>query len=69
MGADNSSRPLRIAVVGSGVAGLSAAWLLSTRHHVTLFEGDGRLGGHANTVEAPGGPDGIVPVDTGFIVY
>ncbi len=69
MGADNSSRPLRIAVVGAGVAGLSAAWLLSTRHHVTLFEGDGRLGGHANTVEAPGGPDGIVPVDTGFIVY
>ncbi|MCG9917627.1 MAG: FAD-dependent oxidoreductase [Phenylobacterium sp.] len=69
MGADNSFRPLRIAVVGAGVSGLSAAWLLGTKHKVTLFEGDSRLGGHANTVEAPGGPDGIVPVDTGFIVY
>ncbi|MDP1874310.1 NAD(P)/FAD-dependent oxidoreductase [Phenylobacterium sp.] len=69
MGADNSSRPLRIAVVGGGVSGLSAAWLLGAKHKVTLFEGDSRLGGHANTVEAPGGPDGIVAVDTGFIVY
>lgn len=56
--------PLKVAVVGSGIAGLSAAWLLSTRHEVTLFEADGRLGGHSNTVEADG-----VAVDTGFIVY
>ncbi len=60
--------PLRIAVVGGGIAGLSAAWLLSQRHKVVLFEGDGRIGGHANTVEAPG-HKGPVPVDTGFIVY
>ena len=58
----------RIAVVGAGVAGLSAAWLLSQRYDVTLFEGDGRVGGHANTVEAPG-TKGPVSVDTGFIVY
>ena len=57
-----------MAVVGSGVAGLSAAWLLSQKHDVTLFEADPRLGGHAHTAEAPG-HHGPVPVDTGFIVY
>lgn len=55
-------------MVGGGVAGLSAAWLLSQRHEVTLFESDPRLGGHANTVEAPG-RNGPAPVDTGFIVF
>jgi len=60
--------PLRIAVIGGGIAGLSAAWLLGARHQVTLFESDNRVGGHANTVEAPGAR-GPVPVDTGFIVY
>jgi predicted NAD/FAD-binding protein len=58
----------RIAVIGGGVAGLSAAWLLSQAHDVTLFEADGRLGGHANTVIASGAA-GEAPVDTGFIVY
>jgi len=58
------SSSLRIAVVGSGISGLSAAWLLASRHGVTLYETDERLGGHSHTVEAAG-----VPVDTGFIVY
>lgn len=58
------ARPLRIAVVGSGVAALSSAWLLSARHHVTLFEKADRLGGHAHTVTAEGRP-----VDTGFICF
>lgn len=64
----NGGERLSVAVVGAGVAGLSAAWLLSEKHDVTLFEADPRLGGHANTTEAPGF-NGPVPVDTGFIVF
>ena len=59
----------RIAVVGSGISGLSAAWLLSRAHDVTLYERDDRLGGHANTVEVPGADGRPVAVDTGFIVF
>jgi len=55
--------------VGGGIAGLSAAWMLSQRHDVTLFEAEIRLGGHANTVEGPSLKPGVTPVDTGFIVY
>ncbi|BAL76517.1 NAD(P)/FAD-dependent oxidoreductase [Bradyrhizobium cosmicum] len=58
----------RIAVVGTGISGMSAAWLLSQSHDVTVYEQDGRPGGHSNTVEVST-PDGMVPVDTGFIVY
>ncbi len=63
-GRNRPDAPLRIAIVGSGISGLSAAWLLSKRHDVTLFEADRRLGGHSHTVDAGG-----TPVDTGFIVY
>ena len=59
-----SDRPLKIAVVGTGIAGLSSAWLLSQRHDVTVFEADNRIGGHSHTVDAAG-----APIDTGFIVY
>jgi predicted NAD/FAD-binding protein len=58
----------RFAVIGAGVSGLSAAWLLSQRHDVVIYEREARLGGHANTVTVPG-PDGGVDVDTGFIVF
>ena len=57
-----------IAIIGSGISGLSAAWLLSKSHNVTLFEKNAVLGGHSNTLMAPT-PQGQVPVDTGFIVY
>ena len=57
-----------IAVIGTGIAGLSAAWLLNLYHDVTLFERQDRVGGHSNTVDAPG-LNGPQPVDTGFIVY
>ena len=59
---------LDIAVVGTGISGLSAAWLLSQRHRVTVYEGAGRVGGHSNTVDVDF--DGrTIAVDTGFIVY
>lgn len=60
---------MKIAVVGSGISGLSSAWCLSKRHDVTLFEADTRVGGHTNTVEVPLGEGRVQPVDTGWIVY
>ena len=59
---------LKVAVVGTGISGLSAAWLLSQRHDVTVYEQAERIGGHSNTVVASVGADKI-PVDTGFIVF
>ncbi|MBB6520089.1 NAD(P)/FAD-dependent oxidoreductase [Pseudoteredinibacter isoporae] len=58
----------KIAVIGSGITGLSCAWLLSQRYQVSLYEKDDRLGGHSNTVEVDSSI-GKLPVDTGFIVY
>jgi uncharacterized protein len=59
---------LKIAVVGTGISGLSAAWLLSSRHEVTVYERADRVGGHSNTV-SPRVDGRLVPVDTGFIVF
>ncbi len=58
----------RIAVIGSGISGLSAAYYLSRRHEVHVFERDMRLGGHTHTVMVESG-NGMMPVDTGFIVH
>ncbi|MGA2432956.1 MAG: FAD-dependent oxidoreductase, partial [Acidimicrobiales bacterium] len=59
---------MKIAIVGAGVSGLTAAYVLSNQHDVTLFEREETLGGHAHTVDASGG-DADYPVDTGFLVY
>jgi predicted NAD/FAD-binding protein len=61
-------RRLKIAVIGSGVSGASAAWALHPLHEVTLYEKATRAGGHTATVDVD--YDGLsIPVDTGFIVY
>ncbi|WP_416347058.1 NAD(P)/FAD-dependent oxidoreductase [Devosia sp.] len=62
------SRSRKIAVIGSGIAGLSAAWMLGGNHEVVIYEAEKRLGGHAHTVDVPTGPTATA-VDTGFIVY
>lgn len=59
--------PRRIAVIGAGISGMTAAHHLAGDHSVVLFESENRLGGHARTVLA--GKRGDQPVDTGFIVY
>lgn len=59
----------RIAVVGAGVAGLTAAYLLARTHHVTLYEADGRLGGHAHTHDLTASDGRAHRVDSGFIVH
>lgn len=58
----------RIAVIGSGISGLAAAWMLAERHAVILFERDVRPGGHSNTVDLDL-PEGRLSVDAGFIVF
>lgn len=62
-----SPLPQRIAIIGGGISGMAAAYLLADSHDVTLFEAAPNLGGHARTVMA--GQRGDQPVDTGFIVF
>ena len=64
----STERKLSIAVIGSGISGISAAYLLNKQHNVTLFEKNDYVGGHTNTVVIDDGPDKGTPVDTGFIV-
>jgi len=63
-----NSKRQRIAVVGAGVSGLTAAWLLSETHEVELFEAGSYAGGHTNTESVNSGGK-TWPVNTGFIVY
>ena len=59
---------MRLAVVGAGISGMVAAYLLSEEHEVVVFEANDYLGGHTNTIDVP--VDGrTYPVDTGFIVF
>lgn len=61
---------MRIAVIGTGITGSAAAWLLNQAHEITVYEQHPAPGGHANTVDAPRrDASGTIPVDTGFIVY
>ncbi len=59
---------MRIAVVGTGISGLGAAWLLAPKYDVRVFERENRIGGHTHTRRVAG-PRGSVAVDSGFIVY
>jgi predicted NAD/FAD-binding protein len=63
-----SARP-SVAVIGSGVSGLTAAYLLNRTHDVTLFEADNRLGGHAHTHDLTASDGSTHAVDSGFIVH
>jgi predicted NAD/FAD-binding protein len=63
-----ADRRLRVAVVGTGISGMSAAWLLCQAHEVVVYEQATRPGGHSHTVDVPGAA-GTQPVDMGFIVY
>lgn len=62
----------RIAIVGTGISGMSAAWLLNQGHDIHVYEKADRIGGHSNTVNIPvrlGADERVISVDTGFIVY
>lgn len=59
---------MKIGVVGAGISGLGAAYLLAQKHEVHLFESESRLGGHAHTVTVDE-QGTAVPIDTGFLVY
>lgn len=65
----SSSETQKIAVIGSGISGITSAWFLSQSHDVTLFEKNDYIGGHTHTVEIQDSQNETLPVDTGFIVY
>ncbi len=58
----------RIAIVGAGISGLVCAYLLNQRHDIVVYEAEDYIGGHTNTIDVET-EHGIIPIDTGFIVY
>ena len=60
---------MKIAVVGAGISGLSAAYYLSKKHKVDLFEKENHFGGHANTIKVAYKPNKEIPIDIGFMVF
>ena len=60
---------MKIAVVGAGISGLSAAYYLSKKHKVDLFEKENQFGGHANTIKVNYGQNKEIAVDIGFMVF
>jgi len=60
---------MKIAIVGAGISGLSAAYYLSKKHKVDLFEKENQFGGHANTLKVSCGNNKEINVDIGFMVF
>lgn len=67
-GSPAACSPPRVAIVGTGIAGLGCAWFLNGRHDLTLFEQADYAGGHSNTVEVTAGGTSVA-FDTGFMVF
>ena len=59
---------MRIAIIGTGISGMTAAYLLNRQHEIVVYEAAGRIGGHTNTVDVELGGQ-TWAVDTGFIVF
>jgi predicted NAD/FAD-binding protein len=59
---------MRIAIIGTGISGMTSGYLLSDDHEITAYEADRTIGGHTATFDVPGGGR-TWPVDTGFIVF
>ncbi len=65
---DPTKQPLKIAIIGTGISGMVAAWLMHRRHDITVFEANNYVGGHTNTVRVEQAGQ-TYAVDTGFIVF